>query len=80
MNFELKILILVAQPTVKTHQPCLEYLHTAIFLVGINERYPCGGHVSMQCRGVQVGVVLVPGDSDLLIVRGLCAKVPHGVG
>ena len=47
----------------------LMYLHAPILHVGINERDPCSGHQSVEGTRVQVGIVLVPGNSSLLIMR-----------
>ena len=54
-------------------------LHTPILHVGIDEWDPGSGLEGVEGRGVQVGVVLVPGDSDLLVLGCLGAEVPDGM-
>ncbi len=55
------------------------YLHAAICLVCINKRNPRCRHESIQSRRVKVGVVLVPGNSSLFVVRGLASQIPNRV-
>ena len=51
-------------------------LHAPILHVGVQEWDPGGGLEGVEGRGVQVGVVLVPGDGHLLSPGSFATEVP----
>ena len=51
-------------------------LHASVLQVSIDEWDPGGRLEGVEGRGVQVGVVLVPGDGCLLVVWSLGTDVP----
>ena len=53
------------------------HLHAPVGQVSVDERDPGSRCEGVESLSIEIGIVLVPGNSGLLVVWGLHTQVPH---